>query len=99
MGACLVLTSSTLASNDKDSRVNYCLDEQKNADWEQQLHAYSKDHAVLKLYALRRGLCLMIEEKKITLKQAIDIFELEKAITIQKRYLDDLHDAPPEHKI
>lgn len=95
----MALTSSTLASNDKDSRVNYCLDEQKNADWEQQLRSHSKDPAVLKLYALRRGLCLMIKEKKITLKQAINIFELEKAITIQKRYLEDLYDAPPEHKI
>lgn len=55
--------------------INYCHDKAKNKHWEQVIKQHKGDKMLQTLYALRRGLCTMIDEGKIGLDDAIDLFE------------------------
>lgn len=60
----------------KDS-VNYCHDKLEIKKWEAMLIKYQGDFDIIKLYALRSGLCKAVDDKKIKLDDAIDIFNAE----------------------
>jgi hypothetical protein len=57
-----------------------------------------KDPLIIKLVALRVGLCTMLDERKITLDSAIDIFEEEKNRAIVERSKEELMSSP-EHAL
>lgn len=43
------------------------------------------DPLVIRMYAMRKGLCAMIEEGKITRDQGTEIFELERSRVLIER--------------
>jgi len=49
---------------------NYCQDSAVNRHWQQAISEHQNDPVVVKLYAMRRGLCEMLAEKKIDAKSA-----------------------------
>jgi len=69
-----------------DETPNYCHDAAKNADWEIAIKRFPNDTVLLRLYALRRGLCAMIDEGRISLDLAIDLFEGGREQGIQERH-------------
>lgn len=74
----------------KTESVNYCLIPEENQKWEGIILQYPTDVEIMKLYALRRGLCIAIEEKKIGLNAAIDIFAKEHQKLISERFEEDI---------
>jgi hypothetical protein len=60
-----------------DPKQNYCKDAEKNAAWSKMFSQHPLDPAVVKLYALRSGLCVMIDTGMITLDNAVIYFDEE----------------------
>jgi hypothetical protein len=64
---------------------NYCHDEAVNAEWDELLADTPRDAIVIRLYALRQGLCGMIDRGQVGLDQATRIFELEHMKGVRER--------------
>ena len=74
--ATLMLLCAAFAAQAENE--NYCQDAQTNAQWQSMLAKdYSKDSMVV-LFALRDGLCRLVEAKVITLDRASQLFEIER---------------------
>jgi len=70
--------------------VNYCKDPEKAAEWEKHLADTPEDPLIIKLYALRVGLCKMVDEGKVELEEAIRIWDIEHARSVNERLLDEM---------
>lgn len=70
--------------------VNYCKDPQKSAESEKHLADTRKDPLIFKLFALRVGLCKIVDDGKVELKEAIRIWDIEHARSVNERLLDDM---------
>jgi len=68
-----------------DPTQNYCKSAEKNAYWGKLLSQYKGDAMIVKLFALRTGLCMMIDAGAVTLNDAIDYFQEEKTKLIDQR--------------
>lgn len=78
--------------------VNYCHEKKAANSVEGLFEKNRKDPLIIKLVALRVGLCTMLDERKITLDSAIDIFEGEKNRAIVERSKEELMSSP-EHAL
>jgi len=58
---------------------NYCHDADKIKEWEGIITKHSAEPLLVKLYAMRVGLCQMVDDGKIDLDTAIDVFEAERS--------------------
>lgn len=65
--------------------VNYCHNPVETKKWEGMRLKYPADVGILHLYALRVGLCKLIDDKKIGLETAIDVFNVEHQKLIKER--------------
>ena len=63
----------------------YCHDESTWYDWEQKMAKYPGDLGFRTLYALRIGLCNLIERQHVTVSEARMIFETARQDLITKR--------------
>ncbi len=64
---------------------NYCHDQAVWAEWDKQLEK-AQGHSDFKaLYALRTGLCTMIERKQISINEAAKIFEKAREDLIEEK--------------
>lgn len=68
-----------------DPTQNYCKSAEKNANWGKFLSKHKDDPMILKLFALRTGLCVMIDAGVVTLSDAIDYYEQEKSKLLEER--------------
>jgi hypothetical protein len=57
---------------------NQCHDADKIKEWEGIIAKYPTNPFFVKLYAMRVGLCQAVDEGKIELDTAIDVFEEER---------------------
>ena len=73
---------------------NYCHSQENKQQFDQMLSEYPKDQGVVKLYALRVGLCGMIDKGQIDLDTGIDIWELERSKITIERTNDELSESP-----
>ena len=69
--------------------TNHCYKREIAARWQQLLIDWPKDPVVIGLYALREGLCQMIDDGLVDLEQAIDIFNREHARGVMERLMGD----------
>jgi len=69
--------------------TNHCHKPEVAAQWEQLLANSPKDPIVIRLYALREGLCRMVDDGLVELDQAIDIFNREHARGVMERMEED----------
>jgi hypothetical protein len=80
-----------------DPTQNYCKDQEKNAAWARMFGQYPRDPVVVKLYAMRSGLCVMIDAGLITLDDGIIYFEEEWDRLIEQRERENT--ATPKQQI
>jgi len=78
-----------------ETSTNYCHDAVKLKEWEGMLLKYPDDLGIIKLYALRGGLCDAVDKKKITLDMGIDIFNSEH----QKLFLERAAQKDPDRQL
>lgn len=74
--------------------VNYCHDPEAVASNQELLKNNKDDPLIIKLVALRIGLCGLVDEKKITLEHAINIFTDEKNKAVIERSKEELTKTP-----
>jgi hypothetical protein len=94
----LLLLSCTMLAFSANATENYCHDTDKNENWEKLIRQFPEDTVILRLYALRRGLCVMIDEGTVNLEKAIDLFEIERDRGIRERNLEELN-LGSKHKV
>lgn len=68
---------------------NYCYQQKAWDDIEKLRQDAPNDPLVIRMYAMRKGLCALIEEGKITLEQGVEIFELERSRTLIERQREE----------
>ena len=83
--ALLVALFSISSPAFSDDLPNYCLDPQTNSEWAGLLSKNPNDDLVTKLFALRIGLCELVQRNIITLDRATDLFELERGKALKER--------------
>lgn len=82
----LVLASALLlAGSGWAAEPNYCRDEDSWAEWHRLLADNPADDGIYGLYALRRGLCGMVESGAIDETRATRIFEAAREELVGKR--------------
>ena len=67
------------------SEQSFCNERQVNQEWYDLLAKSPNDHLLIKLLALRSGLCAMIEQELVGVQLATEIFEAERAEAISQR--------------
>ncbi|CAI8981983.1 hypothetical protein [Methylocaldum szegediense] len=68
---------------------NYCYQQEAWDGIERLRQEAPSDPLVIRMYAMRKGLCMLIEEGKITREQGVEIFELERSRAIIERQQDE----------
>jgi hypothetical protein len=68
---------------------NYCYQQKAWDDIEKLRQDAPNDPLVIRMYAMRKGLCALIEEGKISREQGSEIFELERSRVIIERQQDE----------
>lgn len=72
------------APPDVDDGEHECRNAEQWRAWDELLKKYPNDQDILSLYALRIGLCAMIERKQIAPETGIELFERAHQIVIGK---------------
>ena len=78
-----IVTGTALAEEE-----NYCHDESTWYDWEQKMAKYPNDLGFRPPYALRIGLCNLVERQHVTVSEVKMIFETARQDLITKRARD-----------
>lgn len=76
--------------NPKSDPDNYCYQQEAWKNIDNLLKDAPNDPLVIRMYAIRKGLCILIEEGKITRDQGAEIFELERSRVIIERQQDEI---------
>lgn len=80
--------------------TNYCEDETSWREWHGLIEKHPADDALHALYALRLGLCSMVNSGNITLDRATSIFErMRESIIESQKDRDGLVEKKAEHGI
>jgi hypothetical protein len=81
----LLLSIGADASEGGAQNENYCHDDAMWAPMEALLKAHPDDTLVIRGYAMRLGLCRLIDDGKVSLETGIKLFELERQRAILER--------------
>lgn len=74
---------------EKKESKNFCLNKQDAIDNEELARKHPNDEKIVKLVALRSGLCDLISKQIIDLDFAIDLFNAEHETNIMKRLQEE----------
>ena len=74
---------ASYCNDQKSASVNYCHDKESWEQYHDLLSKYPEDDEIYALYALRVGLCTMVEAETISTNRAIDIFERMRETLVQ----------------
>ena len=77
----------------KATEVNHCNDSQVVQSWQQKIDRYPSDPLVQKLFALRKGLCAMVDEGTIELAAAVKLFDREQGEAVLDRINLEAHQS------
>jgi hypothetical protein len=66
------------APPEAEASENYCHDPASWAKYDELLKQAPHDALIVRSYALRLGLCRMVDEGKVSLEYAIEVFDTEK---------------------
>lgn len=69
---------------------NQCHDKDKVKEWEGIIAKYPNNPFFVKLYAMRVGLCKAVDDGKIDLDTAIDVFEAERGKMDSKQEMQEI---------
>jgi len=76
----LIIVSSTVYADE-----NYCHDSSVNKEWATLLAQHPNDDAIAKLFAMRLGLCELVERGFIEHDRATKIFEKARAQEVREK--------------
>ena len=73
------------------AEINHCSDPEVAQSWQQKIETYPSDPLVQKLFALRKGLCSMVDEGTIELAAAVRLFDREQGEAVLERINLEAH--------
>lgn len=88
--AALNITVEEEIAPELDPEQNYCKDSAQNDKWGKALAEYPEDPIIIKLFALRAGLCVMVDAGAVSLTDAINYFEEEREKLLAERQREQL---------
>ena len=96
LSALMLSNSNAFATDDLKMKegANYCHEKEAVESVNGLLERNPKDPLIIRLVALRRGVCQLIDEQKISLEQGIEIFDDEKNRAVVERSSEELKKAP-----
>lgn len=68
---------------------DHCHDQEAWRRIEDFLRQHPRDPLVIRTYALRLGICQLMDTKKITLEQGIELFDLERQRVLMERQQEE----------
>lgn len=84
-----LLSISAWATPEPSSAPDYCDDPSGWQSMVDLLQSAPGDGLVIKMYALRLGICQLIKDKKIDAQSGINLFEVERQQAIDRRTLEE----------
>ena len=94
----LPLVLFILSLSARAESVNYCYDAQANAGWKEQLSKNPNDNIIMGLFALRMGLCQLVDGGVLTVDRATAIFEASRVNAVRDREKEeDRNEVTPEY--
>ena len=88
-GFAMVLAMQSVNS----AEINHCSDPKVALSWQQKIDTYPSDPLVQKLFALRKGLCAMVDEGSIELAAAVKLFDREQGEAVLERINLEAHQS------
>lgn len=91
-----ILPLLTIAEDGQEApqSKNYCHAPENKQQFERMLAQFPNDPGIIKLYALREGLCAMIDKGQVSLETGIDIWDEERSKIVIDRSKDEMGKAP-----
>lgn len=86
----LLLLAVSLSTQAADKPENFCGDPGKALNNENIARSHPADERIIRLVALRTGLCDLLEKNIITREFAIDLFETERQQQTIKRLQEEI---------
>ncbi|MDD5276499.1 MAG: hypothetical protein PHR16_10510 [Methylovulum sp.] len=86
---CVVSLSVTAA--EKETAKNYCHDPADKKEFDALLRKYPTDTGIIRLFAMRQGLCEMINKQQISLETGIDLWAIERQKILMERTKKELN--------
>ena len=80
----ITFLSLTLTQPTHSEAVNYCTDPEINQEWERLIKKNGYHPEWRTIYKLRKELCSSVDSGTITLEDAVEQFEIHRAIMIEK---------------
>lgn len=80
---------------------NFCHDAASWSEWEALIQDNPFDKDLMGLYALRIGLCVLVERKRMTVEDATDVFERQRSLVLERKEVEIPKDAitqPDPHR-
>lgn len=77
----MIVSAATVHAED----VNYCKDRNANRQWVERLAEAPDDATIIELFALRTGLCVLIDQGLISIERATAIFEARRSEALIER--------------
>jgi hypothetical protein len=66
-------------------KIDYCTDPKNYEEWTRFFRTAPENETIIRLFALRIGLCKMVDARMISLERAIGILEQERAKAVPKQ--------------
>lgn len=84
-----LIAATAHAGEDDEFYENQCHDQAAWAKIDDLLKKVPNDHMVIRTYAMRLGICRLIEEKKISLENGIRVFDIERQRAVMERSMEE----------
>jgi hypothetical protein len=78
-------------SAEKEATKNYCHDQADKKKFDDLLSKYPTDRGIIRLFAMRQGLCEMIDKQQISLETGIDLWAIERQKILTERTKKELN--------
>ena len=86
----LCILSMPVTAGEKEAPKNYCHDQADKKEFDDLLSRYPADTGIIRLFAMRQGLCEMINKQQIPLETGIDLWAIERQKILTERTKKEL---------
>ncbi len=87
----LCVVSLPVMAAGKDLAKNYCHDQAEAKEFDGLLSKYPTDTGIIRLFAIRQGLCGMIDKQQISLERGIGLWAVERQKILTERTKKELN--------
>lgn len=94
----LCVVSMSVTADDKEATKNYCHDQADKKEFDDLLSKHPTDTGIIRLLAMRQGLCEMIGKQQIPLETGIALWAIERQKILTERTKEELNRQPKSRK-